>query len=127
MRSTNLSPAAHRRYEEKDTLFLRIQTPVPSMLPALVALAQDIIKRHRGTGFEAAKTEAIGEEIWADRRQVYFNGFLLLPDSRAIGTDVCLPISKLPQFIMETKKDLEEHQIIGPIVGHVGDGESGAL
>ena len=33
-----------------------------------------------------------------------------------------MPISKLAECIIETKKDLKESFLIAPLVGHVGDG-----
>ncbi|KAM4017934.1 putative D-lactate dehydrogenase, mitochondrial isoform 3-T3 [Anomaloglossus baeobatrachus] len=38
------------------------------------------------------------------------------------STDVCVPVSKLPQIIVETKEDLLSSHLTGPIAGHVGDG-----
>ena len=37
-------------------------------------------------------------------------------------TDVCVPISELASCIAETRRDIEEEGLFGPIVGHVGDG-----
>ncbi|CAL1707481.1 unnamed protein product [Somion occarium] len=37
-------------------------------------------------------------------------------------TDVCVPVSRLPQLVYETKKDLTEAKIQSTIVGHVGNG-----
>ncbi|RCN26588.1 FAD linked oxidase protein, partial [Ancylostoma caninum] len=37
-------------------------------------------------------------------------------------TDVCVPITKLAETIVETRKDLDETGLKGAIVGHVGDG-----
>ena len=37
-------------------------------------------------------------------------------------TDVCVPISRLAECILETKKDVEGSPLIGAILGHVGDG-----
>ena len=34
-----------------------------------------------------------------------------------------MPVSKLPELVYETKKDIEEAGQLGVIVGHVGDGE----
>jgi D-lactate dehydrogenase (cytochrome) len=39
-----------------------------------------------------------------------------------MATDVCVPISRLAECIMATKKDIDEAGIMAPIVGHVGDG-----
>ena len=41
---------------------------------------------------------------------------------KAISTDVCVPISNLPEVLIQTKKDIEEHNLKTIIVGHVGDG-----
>jgi D-lactate dehydrogenase (cytochrome) len=38
------------------------------------------------------------------------------------ATDVCVPISKLAECILETQKDIEKNGLYAPIVGHVGDG-----
>ena len=38
------------------------------------------------------------------------------------ATDVCVPISRLAECILETKADLAKTKLIAPLVGHVGDG-----
>ncbi len=38
-----------------------------------------------------------------------------------------VPVSKLPELVYETKKDLKEHGLKSTIVGHVGDGNFHAL
>jgi D-lactate dehydrogenase (cytochrome) len=37
-------------------------------------------------------------------------------------TDVCVPISRLAECLIETKHDIEAERLMAPIVGHVGDG-----
>ena len=34
-----------------------------------------------------------------------------------------VPVSKLPELVLETKKDLQSLGVKSTIVGHVGDGE----
>ena len=34
----------------------------------------------------------------------------------------CVPISRLAECIVETKRDIDESKLLAPIVGHVGDG-----
>lgn len=34
-----------------------------------------------------------------------------------------VPISRLPDLVYETKKDIEKSRIVSTIVGHVGDGK----
>ena len=44
------------------------------------------------------------------------------PGSGLFATDVCVPISRLAQCIVETRKDIDTSGLVAPIVGHVGDG-----
>ena len=39
-----------------------------------------------------------------------------------MATDVCVPLSRLAECIVETRKDIDQSGLIAPIVGHVGDG-----
>ena len=60
--------------------------------------------------------------LWKARHDFYWASLTLRPGARAIATDVCVPISSLPDCIAETQADSEEHGLLAPIVGHVGDG-----
>ncbi|MFO1352200.1 MAG: FAD-linked oxidase C-terminal domain-containing protein [Gammaproteobacteria bacterium] len=44
------------------------------------------------------------------------------PGSKGWPTDVCVPISKLAECILETQADLQKTRLLAPLVGHVGDG-----
>ena len=44
------------------------------------------------------------------------------PGAKVLATDVCVPISRLAECVLETQKDIAESRLIAPIVGHVGDG-----
>src|SRR6266849_4201907 len=44
------------------------------------------------------------------------------PGSRAVSTDVCVPISRLTECIVETSKDIARASVPIPLFGHVGDG-----
>lgn len=60
--------------------------------------------------------------LWAARHNAYYAGIGLRPGCRAWTTDVCVPISRLAECILETKADLADSTLISAIVGHVGDG-----
>ena len=53
---------------------------------------------------------------------MYWACVALRPGCRAIATDVCVPVSRLADCIGETQEDLDANGLIGPIIGHVGDG-----
>ena len=46
----------------------------------------------------------------------------LAPGSRAMTTDVAVPVSELAAAIEQARRALEESGLSGGIVGHVGDG-----
>ena len=61
-------------------------------------------------------------KLWQARHDVYWAAVALRPGCRPLATDVCVPISRLADCIMETKADIESSGLLAPIVGHVGDG-----
>ncbi|NDK32049.1 FAD-binding oxidoreductase [Nesterenkonia haasae] len=60
--------------------------------------------------------------LWQARHDALPAALALIPGSASLTTDVCVPISKLPECILATKEDLSTTGLIAPIVGHVGDG-----
>jgi D-lactate dehydrogenase (cytochrome) len=44
------------------------------------------------------------------------------PGAKPWTSDVCVPISRLSECILETRDDLRRSNIIAPLVGHAGDG-----
>lgn len=61
-------------------------------------------------------------KLWQARHDSYWSSMSLRPGAKGISTDVCVPISRLAECVEETMADLAETGLIGPIVGHVGDG-----
>jgi D-lactate dehydrogenase (cytochrome) len=60
--------------------------------------------------------------LWQARHDAYYAATALKPGCRGWATDVCVPISRLAQCIVETQADVAEAQLLAPLVGHVGDG-----
>jgi D-lactate dehydrogenase (cytochrome) len=44
------------------------------------------------------------------------------PGAKPWTSDVCVPISRLSECILETQDDLRRSKIVAPLVGHAGDG-----
>ena len=61
-------------------------------------------------------------KLWKARHDVYWACVGLRPGSKAVATDVCVPISRLAECVTETAADIERERLVAPIVGHVGDG-----
>ncbi len=60
--------------------------------------------------------------LWQARHDAYWACFTLRPGTKAIATDVCVPISRLAECVNETHRDIAESNLVSPIIGHVGDG-----
>lgn len=42
--------------------------------------------------------------------------------SKAISTDVCVPISNLPEILLRSQEEVKKYNLKTMVVGHVGDG-----
>ncbi|KAK2462670.1 hypothetical protein APHAL10511_005286 [Amanita phalloides] len=122
MHASNLYGQSKRKWPEKDSLFFKLQGPTRASLVDVARAVQRVVEKHGGTGFTLARDAEEAEEIWTDRKNAHYVGMALVEGCKAWNTDVCVPVSNLPQLVSETKKDLSEIGIVSCIVGHVGDG-----
>lgn len=83
---------------------------------------EEIARGEGATGFEWAEREEDRRRLWKARHEAYWAMRTLYPGRDSIATDVCVPISRLTECILETQQDIEEMGIPAGIVGHVGDG-----
>jgi len=72
--------------------------------------------------FEWADSSEAESALWKARHSAYFACKALRPNSDVIVTDVCVPISRLAECVIETHEDIHQSGLLAPIVGHVGDG-----
>ncbi len=111
-----------RKYKEKDHLFFKFQGPTQTSLKETASIVKKIVEKHGGKDFSLARSAEEAEDMWNDRKNAHFAGLALVPGAKGWPTDVCVPVSKLPELVYETKKDLKEIGLISTIVGNVGDG-----
>ncbi|CBS86098.1 FAD-linked oxidase C-terminal domain-containing protein [Azospirillum lipoferum] len=81
-----------------------------------------IAAEHGGLEFAWATRPEDRSKLWQARHDAYYAALALRPGSKGWPTDVCVPISRLADCILETKQDLAESNMLAPMVGHVGDG-----
>lgn len=81
-----------------------------------------VAENNGGLGFAWASLAEERSKLWAARHKAYHAAQALRAGSQVIVTDVCVPISRLAECIIETQADIGETQLIAPMVGHVGDG-----
>jgi D-lactate dehydrogenase (cytochrome) len=118
--------AAINKYSKLDhkvapTLFFEFHGTPTSV--AEQAEAVKVIAREFGAdGFRWETTPEERSKLWQARHDAYYAALALRPGSKGLATDVCVPISRLAECIIETKRDLSQSPIPYALVGHVGDG-----
>lgn len=75
-----------------------------------------------GTPIEWVDTVEERNKLWKARHDAYPAMLAYRPGAQGIATDACVPISRLAECVAETLNDVEELNLVAPIVGHVGDG-----
>ena len=106
---------------ETPTLFLEFHGSEASVKEQ-IEMFSDIAGECGGSNFDWATQPEDRTKLWTARHNAYWAVVQLAPGKQGIATDVCVPISRLAECVTETKADIEESGLIGPIVGHVGDG-----
>ena len=108
-------------YAVKPTLFFEFHgspAGVKEQVEAVEAIAGDFGASH----FQWATETEDRNRLWQARHDAYYAAIALRPGTKGMATDVCVPISRLAECILETKKDIDGNGLLAPIVGHVGDG-----
>ncbi len=75
-----------------------------------------------GGDFRWATRQEDRNNLWQARYDAYYACLALRPGAKGWPTDVCVPISRLAECLLETRKDVDSEGLLAPIVGHVGDG-----
>ena len=85
-------------------------------------MASSILVAEGGQNILWASRPEDRSRLWQARHDAGPAGRTIAPWSSLLITDVAVPLSNLPECILETKQDLVSSGLIAPLVGHVGDG-----
>ncbi len=105
----------------KNTLFIEFHgsdAGVKEQAETVQAVASD----HGGGAFQWATQTEQRNALWKARHDVTYANKALRPGCEIWATDVCVPISRLAECILQTKEDLRHSFLTAPLVGHAGDG-----
>ena len=108
-------------YPVLPTLFLEFHGSESGVAEQTTAV-EEITRDFGGADFKWSVLPEERSKLWQARHDAYYAGLALKPGSRGIATDVCVPISRLAECILETKADVDASFLVAPLVGHVGDG-----
>jgi D-lactate dehydrogenase (cytochrome) len=109
-------------YPLKPTLFFEFHGTSRESVEENAKTVQEIAAEHGAEGFQWALTTEERGRLWQARHNAFYAAVALRPGGKPWTTDVCVPISRLAECILDTQKDLEGTALVAPLVGHVGDG-----
>lgn len=123
MKCVNASGATRRHWAEAPTLFFKF-AGTPNGVKEQIGQVQKLAKAAGGRSFEFARDSNEMQELWSARKDALWSIMAMRRDEndRVWTTDVAVPISRLPDIVEATKKDLVQSGLLAGICGHVGDG-----
>ncbi|KAJ7467153.1 FAD-linked oxidase-like protein [Mycena latifolia] len=127
MAALNKFGSSKRKYLEKDSLFFKFQGHSEAAIKDVAKIVKAVCEKNGGTAFKLASGPVEADAMWSDRKNALNIGLSILPGAKSWSTDVCVPVSKLPELVYETKKDIVAAGIPSILVGHAGDGNFHAL
>ena len=108
-------------YALKPTLFFEF-LGTEAWVKEQAEMVKEISTEEGGSDFQWSTREQEKQKLWEARHNAYYAALAMRPGSKGWATDVCVPISRLADCILETRSDIEESKLTVPLVGHVGDG-----
>ena len=108
-------------YALKPTLFFEFHG-TEAWVKEQSEMVKEISTEEGGSDFQWSTREQEKQKLWEARHNAYYAALAMRPGSKGWATDVCVPISRLADCILETRSDIEESGQVVPLVGHVGDG-----
>jgi len=108
-------------YALKPTLFFEFHG-TEAWVKEQAEIVKEISNEEGGSDFQWETSEQERQKLWEARHNAYYASLALRPGSKGWPTDVCVPISRLAECILQTRQDIDECGLLVPLVGHVGDG-----
>ena len=83
---------------------------------------RELAKDEGASAFESERDPTARARMWDARHNALHASLALAPGSKAMTTDVAVPLSELAAAIEHARASLDASGLLGGIVGHVGDG-----
>jgi D-lactate dehydrogenase (cytochrome) len=118
----NKAGSTQRKWKEVPTMFFKF-SGTKAGVRENIQLVRDISKKHKSGDFEFAKTVEEGKQLWSARKESLWSMMAIRREGDEVwSTDVAVPISRLPDIIEISKKEMDDLGLFASILGHIGDG-----
>jgi len=109
-------------YPVAPTLFFEFHSDSARHVADQAEAVQALAAERGGRAFEWATRLEDRERLWQARHDALYAALALRPGARAWTTDVCVPISRLAECVVDTKNDNAGAPFPICLVSHAGDG-----
>ena len=109
-------------YPVAPTLFFEFHGDSERHVADQAETVQGLAAERGGHAFQWASRLEDRERLWQARHDALYAALALRPGARGWTTDVCVPISRLADCVVETKLDTRDAPFPVCLVGHAGDG-----
>ncbi|OOF98625.1 hypothetical protein ASPCADRAFT_204397 [Aspergillus carbonarius ITEM 5010] len=118
----NRAGGTGRTWKTLPTLFFKFSGTKAGVADS-INLTKTLAKGNHASSFEFARDEREAHDLWSARKQSLWSMLSLRERGAEVwSTDVSVPISRLPDIIEISKKELDGLGIFASILGHIGDG-----
>ncbi|ATE64538.1 FAD-binding oxidoreductase [Rhizorhabdus dicambivorans] len=108
-------------YPEKTTLLFEFHGS-ERYVQEQVETVRELASGNGGDEFLWSNLPEERSKLWKARHEAYYAAIAQRTGAIGWTTDVCVPISRLAECIVETQQDLAGSAVPSTILGHVGDG-----
>jgi D-lactate dehydrogenase (cytochrome) len=113
---------SHLNYALKPTLFFEFHGTSAAAVAEHAQDVQALAADNGGQSFQWATTSEDRAKLWQARHNAFYAALALRPGHKPLTTDVCVPISRLAECVLETRREIQQSTLVAPLMGHVGDG-----
>lgn len=106
---------------ETPTLWVEITGSDPAVAHDMEVF-RDLATGAGATRVDLAATPEAAAQLWRIRHDALYATRALRPGVTGLSTDVCVPLSHLPECIAQITAEIAQTGLVAPLVGHVGDG-----
>ncbi|QPG77052.1 hypothetical protein FOA43_004450 [Brettanomyces nanus] len=115
-----------RKWEPYHLLLMKLGASSDSSLKEMVKSVKSIGKSNNGFNFDVATDEEERDNIWHVRKTLLWNSLnwakKIKPMAHILPTDVCVPVSKLPELLSKVMEKMDKANLLATAAGHAGDG-----
>lgn len=118
----NKAGSTSKKWKELPTMFFKF-SGTKAGVQENIQLVKSISREHNSGDFEFAVTPEEQKTLWSARKESLWSMMALRREGDEVwSTDVAVPISRLPDIIEISKKEMDDLGLFASILGHIGDG-----